>query len=121
MQRPTGPTNPETKVLIGDLKARGYKDNLKFLLRLSRLLEKPRRKKLSTNISKINRYCKEGETAVVPGKLLSSGILTKSVNVAAFGLTDAARQKVEKAGGKVISLRELAESNPKGSNVRIIV
>ena len=31
------------------------------------------------------------------------------------------KEKIQKAGGKAISIRELIEINPKGTNVRIVI
>ena len=42
------------------------------------------------------------------------------IEVAAWKFSKTAREKIEKAGGKCYSIRELVEKNPKGSNVRII-
>jgi len=40
--------------------------------------------------------------------------------VASFGASEKAKSKVVAARGKYISIPELMEKNPKGSNVRII-
>ena len=57
---------------------------------------------------------------VVTGVLLGSGELTKPVTIATFRASAGARAKVEKAGGTLLGLRDLAASNPKGSGVRIV-
>ena len=43
-----------------------------------------------------------------------------SVVVAAFSFSDSARQEIEKAKGKCITIKELIKQNPKGKDVRII-
>ena len=57
---------------------------------------------------------------VVPGKLLASGSIDHAVTVAAFDVSDKAKQKLEAVKAKYITIPELLEKNPKGSNVRII-
>jgi large subunit ribosomal protein L18e len=57
---------------------------------------------------------------VVPGKILGSGCLNHALTVASFGASEKAKSKVVAAKGKYISIPELIEKNPKGSNVRII-
>ncbi|HEC86656.1 MAG TPA: 50S ribosomal protein L18e, partial [Thermoplasmatales archaeon] len=72
------------------------------------------------NISKIDRYIKDDEIALVPGKVLSAGNMSKKVIVAAWSFSEKAREKILKAGGKCISIEELVKTNPKGKNVRIL-
>ncbi|RLF12677.1 MAG: 50S ribosomal protein L18e [Thermoprotei archaeon] len=89
-------------------------------LDVARRLAKPRRKRISVNLSRINRHTSEGDVVVVPGKVLGAGLLRHPVTVAAFAFTRSARQKILEAGGKCLDIRELVELNPKGSGVKII-
>lgn len=57
---------------------------------------------------------------MIPGKVLSSGSLTKKITVAAWAFSEKAKEKIQKAGGECISIEELIKRNPKGSNIRII-
>jgi len=57
---------------------------------------------------------------VVPGKVLGAGNLDHPVSVAAFSFSTQARLKISKARGKCLSISELIEVNPKGSNVKIM-
>jgi len=82
-------------------------------------LERPTRQHARVNISKIDRYVRDGETAVIPGKVLSLGNTTKKISVAAFQFSDIAKEKVRKSG-QALSIAELLEKNPKGNKVRII-
>jgi large subunit ribosomal protein L18e len=56
----------------------------------------------------------------VPGKLLGSGDVIGKPNVAAYSVSSGARSKIEEAGGRVITIRELMNENPEGSGVRIL-
>lgn len=118
--KPTGPTNPILKNLIEDLRSKGYKENIKFLIRLAELLEKSRRRKVEVNLSKLERVCKENETVVIPGKVLSYGILTKPLTVSAFKFSPVAKEKIKNVKGKILTINQLIEKNPKGTNVRTI-
>ena len=120
MPKATGPSNPVMKNLIADLRDMGHNEKSKFLLNLSELLEKPERRRATVNLSKIQRFSKENETVLVPGKVLSTGIITKPVNVACFSLSREAWAKIKKAGGRAINIRELVKENPKGKGVKII-
>lgn len=120
MPRPTGPTNPLLRNTISELRNKGYKEKINFLLTVAELLEKPTRTKTEINLSKLERTCNANESVVVPGKILSSGILKKKLNVYALSFSKQAKKKIENAGGKVFPITELLEKNPKGTNVRII-
>ena len=78
MPRPTGPTNPIMKKLIEDMRSQGRKEKMPFLLEIAKRLEKSKRSKPGVNLSQLNRVCKDNETVIVPGKVLSSGVLKKT-------------------------------------------
>jgi len=83
-------------------------------------LSRSRRRRIAVNVSRLNRYTKEGEAAVVPGKVLGAGKIDHPIHVAAFAFSEQARLKILKAKGKCLSILELVERNPKGTNVKII-
>ena len=121
MPKRTGPTNPIMKKLIEDMRNQGYKEKIPFLIEMAKKLEKSKRKKPEVNLSKLNRVCKDNETAIVPGKVLSSGILKKPLTVAAASFSMTAVEKIQNAGGKTLSISELIKINPKGKDVRIVI
>ncbi len=114
----TGPTNLALKKLIIDTRKLGNKDKSKFWIRISEELSKSTRQRRQVNIETINTTVKEGETAVVPGKVLSNGELTKKVTVAAYTFSEKAKEKINKKG-KAITLQQLMKDNPTGKKVRI--
>lgn len=120
MPKPTGPSNPLLRSAIAELRMHGYKEKSKFLLAVADLLEKPTRRRIGVNLSKLERVCNANDAAVVPGKVLSSGVLSKPLDVYAWSFSKEAKSKIEKAGGKVFSIKELIEKNPKGTGVRIV-
>ena len=83
-------------------------------------LAKSRSQRVAVNLSKINRHTKKADVVVVPGKLLASGNIDHAVTVAAFDISDTAKAKLEAVKAKYITIPELLEKNPKGSNVKII-
>jgi large subunit ribosomal protein L18e len=121
MPKPTGPTNPEMKRLIEDIRNQGYREKIPFLIEIAKKLETSRRKRPEVNLSQLNRVCREKETVIVPGKVLSSGTLKKPLTVAAASFSMSAINKIQKAGGKTMSVDELIKANPKGKDVRIVV
>lgn len=106
--------------LVSDLKRQSYSHEAKLWKRVASDLEKSSRSRRVVNISRINRFTRENEVVVVPGKVLGSGSLDHSVVIAAFAFSDSARQQIEKAKGKCMTIQELAKQNPKGKDVRVI-
>lgn len=83
-------------------------------------LNRPRRDRVEVNLSKISTIVKEGDTVLVPGKVLGAGNLDKKVTIAAFSFTKSASMLLEKSGSKQISFEKLLETNPSGNGVIII-
>ena len=97
------------------------REKIPFLLEIAKKLEKSRRSAVQVNISKLNRVCKKDETIIVPGKVLSDGILKKSLTVVAANFSMTALEKITKAGGKTLTINQLIKDNPKGTGVRIVI
>lgn len=116
----TGPSNPVTRKVIEDLRTKGYSLNSKFMIKLSKELSTSTRARVAVNLTKLQRICNENDTIVVPGKVLSYGILTKPLTVAALSFSKPSVDKIKKAGGKTMTITELAEKNPKGTKIRLI-
>ena len=72
------------------------------------------------NVSKIDRYAAEGETILVPGKVLGTGVIDRAVRVAALNFSAQAADKITGANGTCMTIEELLNDNPKGSRVRIL-
>ena len=82
-------------------------------------LEKPTRQRAQVNLWKINKYSKDGETIVIPGKVLSEGELDHKITLGAYSYSTKA---VEKMKGKAtcLSIDALLEKNPTGAKMRIL-
>ena len=118
MVKRTGPTNYQVLQLIHELKAKARQNS--FWSCVAEDLQKPTRERRIVNVYKIDKYAQDGETILVPGKVLSVGTINKKVNVAAMSFSSEAKQKITQAKGKVLSIEELFQTNPEGKNVRII-
>ena len=116
----TGPTNIHLRLTISYLKKKSRENRARIWRRVAELLSAPTRQRIVVNVSRINRYTKEGDVVVVPGKVLGAGSIDHKVIVGAWSFSKSAKEKIEKAGGKAITLIELVNMHPKGSNVKII-
>ena len=114
----TGPQTLELQTLIADLKKHSLTS--KLWKRIAKDLSKSTRQRRVVNLYKINKYAREGETIIVPGKVLSIGEIEKKVNVAAYQFSTQAKTKIEDKQGSAITIKELLEKNPDGKKVRIL-
>ncbi len=113
-------TNPHLLTLIQHLKDAGRSNEAPVWRDIALRLEGPACNWAEVNVGKLDRCANDDDVIVVPGKLLGAGELKKKVTVAAFRSSGQAKQKVERAGGKSVSIEELVEEHPKGSKVRIM-
>ncbi|WP_048149390.1 50S ribosomal protein L18e [Palaeococcus ferrophilus] len=120
MVKRTGPTDINLRRLIRTLKKKSNEEGVKIWKDIAWRLERPRRQRAEVNVSKINRYTKEGDTVIVPGKVLGAGSIGHKVTVAAWAFSEEAKAKILSAGGEAITIEELIERNPKGSGVIIM-
>ncbi|MFH1101525.1 MAG: 50S ribosomal protein L18e [Methanobacteriota archaeon] len=120
MARRIKKTNPMLLSLIEELKKASYEQKVPLWKDIAVRLEKPLRNWPVVNLTKIERYVSEKETALIPGKVLSAGTLTKKVTIAAWSFSEKSVEKIKKAGGKHLTLEELMKKNPTGKNIRIV-
>jgi large subunit ribosomal protein L18e len=114
------PTNPELIDTIRLLKKTSKENDVKIWRKMAEYLTRTRRRRIAVNLSRINRYTKDGETIAVPGKVLAAGAFDHSITVTAFAFSEKAKAKIRKAKGKCLTFSELIKKNPKGSDVKII-
>ncbi len=109
--------NPERTELIKKLKSK----NSAAIYKAAALeLSKVRKNRREVNIRKINELTKEGDVVMVPGKVLGEGLLDHKVEISAFSFTEDAKNKIKKSGSIAITLGEIIEKNPSGSNIKLI-
>lgn len=88
--------------------------------KVAAILSAPRVKRIDVNLDKINEEAKDGETIVVPGKVLSEGELDKKVHVIAFAFSEKAKEKILNAKGKALTILEAIKDNPHIKEIKII-
>ncbi len=82
-------------------------------------LGKVNRDRAEVNLSDIERVAEDGDTVVVPGKVLGSGYLNKDVTVAAFKASNSAKNQIQDKG-EFMFIQDLVEENPEGTKVRVV-
>jgi large subunit ribosomal protein L18e len=113
-------TNAGLVTLIGDLKAQTRSNGAPLWRDVALRLEKSRSNWAEPNLSRLSRHAADEDVILVPGKLLGSGDVEGKHTVAAYSFSTSARTKIEAAGGKVVSIRDLMNKNPDGKGVYIL-
>lgn len=90
-----------------------------FWQRIADELEKSSRSRREVNLSRIARASSEGETVVIPGKVLGSGEMPHKATVVAFTFSSSALRKLKEAKCESIQLADFLKKNPEGAG-RII-
>ncbi len=116
----TGPSNPHLQFLIAELRKLSNEQKVGIWDRIAEDLAMPTRNRRIVNLSRLNRFTKDNEVVIVPGKVLGSGSVDHKVTVAAWDFSGQAKEKIESMKGQCLSIHELIRKNPKGSNVRIL-
>ncbi len=112
-------TNPNLVKLIEYLKTQAREQEAPIWRDVAERLEKPSKNWAEVNLSRIQRHVNEGETIVVPGKVLGAGFLNKEVTVGTFKASKGAIEGIENAGGDLLKLHKLVEQNPSGEGIRV--
>ena len=113
-------TNAALIALIGDLKAQSRSTGSALWRDVALRLEKSRSNWAEPNLSRLSRHAADEDVVLIPGKLLGSGDVSGKPSVAAYSVSTGARSKIEAAGGRVLTIRELMNENPDGKGVRIL-
>ncbi len=113
-------TNPQLLDLISGLKKQSREKEVPLWRDIALRLERPTRNHSEVNLSRINRYTKEKDVVLIPGKVLGAGELDHQLTVAAVSFSANAKSKITAAGGSCLTINELMGMNPEGSRVRII-
>ncbi|MEM4254914.1 MAG: 50S ribosomal protein L18e [Candidatus Norongarragalinales archaeon] len=115
-----GPESSEVKALVAFLEKTVRKSHSRAWASVASFMLKPARVKKgkAVNLYKLEKIAKDGDVIVIPGVLLGVGDLKKKITVAAFKASESARAKL---GKNLVSIRALAEKNPEGKKVRIVI
>ncbi|HEV2520409.1 MAG TPA: 50S ribosomal protein L18e [Thermoplasmata archaeon] len=120
MLRTIAKQNPELRRTLIDLRKAAQAHQAPVWAAVAERLVRARHQVKPVNVGHLERLAEAKATVVIPGKLLAEGRLTKSLTVAAFHSSVAARLKVHAAGGTVVTIRDLVKSHPDGSGVRLL-
>lgn len=118
--RKTKTTNPQLIETISLLRKQGKDKEAPIWYDVADYLAKNRSQRVVVNLSSINRNTEKSDVVIVPGKILASGVLDHAVTVSSFEASKQAMEKIGASKSKYLTIKELLDKNPSGSNVKII-
>jgi large subunit ribosomal protein L18e len=113
-------TNPNLLKLIRFLRKKSREHNASIWLDLAKRISKPKRRRISVNVSRIARYTQAKDKVLVPGKVLGSGLIEHPITISALSFSYQAKLKILSVNGKCLSITDLVKNNPKGTGLKII-
>ena len=113
-------TNPVLLDTIKFLKVQARENKARIWAVTAESLSRPRGSRAVLNLNHISRASKRYALVLVPGKVLAAGYIKHPVTVGAFQFSQAAKTKIERAGGKCIAIKDFVSKYPKGSNALIL-
>lgn len=87
---------------------------------VARIISGPRRNRVELNLEKINEVAEDGETVLIPGKVLSQGEISKKIKIVALGFSENAREKLSKEKKDFATIDEEIKKNPDAKGIRIL-
>ncbi len=111
----------ETRKLIAMLEKKSRKNRKKIWKSIAETLEKPSRNEVKVNIEKLNKLSKKdkGKIFLVPGKVLSKGILEEKITIVGVNASQRAIQKIEKKG-KFVYLKDFIEEKVSVKEIKMV-
>jgi large subunit ribosomal protein L18e len=88
--------------------------------KIAKIVSGSKRKYSSLNIGEIENQTSEGDTVVVPGKVLGSGNISKRVRICALRFSDGAKEKLKRNKSEMVSLLDEIKKNPRMDGVKIL-
>ena len=96
------------------------KTGSEFWMQIASILSGPRRAKIAVNLNEIEKSAKEGDSIVVPGKVLSQGEISKKIALVAFSFSEKTKEKLLKTKSQAITVMEEIKKNPQGKGLRMM-
>ena len=90
-------------------------------LEVAGILSGPRRKRIDINLNEIDQEAKNGETIIIPGKVLSQGEINKKIKVVALGFSESAKIKLKESKKEFSYLIDEIKKNPDAKGLKILM
>lgn len=115
----TQKTNPVLRETVKRCEEAARRNDAAVWQRVADELSRSTRDVREVNLSTIARNAEDGDTVVVPGKVMGAGRLDADVTVAALGFTRSAMEAIQESG-EATYIDALVEENPEGTGVVLL-
>ncbi len=113
-QRVRRKTNPDVrKTLVLAIKHPSWH-------KLAQILSSSTRAYAARNLFELDKQTTEGDTIVIPGKVLSQGDITKKIRIAALSISTTAKEKLKRTKSEFVPLDEEIKKNPRAEAVKLL-
>ncbi|MDE1823656.1 MAG: 50S ribosomal protein L18e [Candidatus Micrarchaeota archaeon] len=85
----------------------------KMAAKLHALVGMPKRRRVKVNLNKLDRVSKDGESIIVPGKVLGEGRLTKKIRISAVDYSESAIEKLKESKSSMVKIRDIVKGEAK--------
>ena len=87
---------------------------------VAEILSRPRRLQVIKNLDEIDKESKEGDTIIIPGKVLGNGDMSKKIKIVALSFSQEAERKLKAKKCEMLSLIKEIETNKKADGIKIL-
>jgi len=108
----------QNTMLVETLRA-AKKTGSEIWLNVASVLSSPRRNKIAVNLGELEKATKEGDSIVVPGKILSQGEISKKIAVIAFAFSKKAKEKLLKTKSQAVNIIDEIKKNPQAKGLKV--
>ena len=113
-------TNQIVIHMAKELKVASKKNKAPIWSRLAEMALKPSRARKVLNLGQLDKFVKDNDIVIVPGKVLGTGNISHKITLCSFSISSSGAKKVIQSGGKIIPVAQLIKNNPTGKGVKII-
>ena len=105
-------------MLVETLRA-AKKTGSEIWLNVASVLSSPRRNKIAVNLGELEKATKEGDSIIVPGKILSQGEISKKIAIIAFAFSEKAKEKLLKTKSQAVNIIDEIKKNPQAKGLKV--
>jgi|SRR3989304_5680069 len=89
-------------------------------IKIAGILSSSRRDSLDLNLGEIDAKVQEGDTVLIPGKVLSQGEIKKKIKVIAYKFSEKAKEKLSKDKVQMSSIIDEIKKNPEAKGFKVL-
>lgn len=113
-------TNQVVIQMAKELEAASKRNKAPIWSKLAEMSLKPTSARRVLNLGQIDKFVKDNDVVVVPGKVLGTGNISHKITLCPFSISTTGAKKITASGGKIVDFAHIIKSNPTGKGVKIV-